>query len=245
MEENDVFQAFAHTPAFVKLQDLTQQADNVVNEWKMNLAIGDLCDVYEDCNWSFGKVIGIPEEGIIHVHFQGWGNRFDKDVELSKSHVYPAQTFSKPRATGCKKRKNDPGAAVADSEPKKAVDDAKIYVPGVGYVDQVPFIETQSRTGRIIKSKLPLIEPRAKKTKSSTKSQKSTEGGDAADHNDFLCATCNLFEADNHSDLILCDGPCLQSWHLGCMGVGRDSVIILKHFFPIFILFFYSHEIKS
>ena len=42
------------------------------------------------------------------------------------------------------------------------------------------------------------------------------------DHNDWHCSICNAFERDEAEDndlLLSCDGPCLRSFHLGCLGL--------------------------
>lgn len=38
------------------------------------------------------------------------------------------------------------------------------------------------------------------------------------DNNDWLCGICGMFEGDAYVDkLLLCDGPCLRSFHMGCL----------------------------
>ncbi len=41
------------------------------------------------------------------------------------------------------------------------------------------------------------------------------------DENDWICSVCNLTESKDNTDLILCDGPCLRSFHIGCMNAKR------------------------
>ena len=41
------------------------------------------------------------------------------------------------------------------------------------------------------------------------------------DENDWICSVCNLTESRDDTDLILCDGPCLRSFHIGCMNSKR------------------------
>jgi hypothetical protein len=44
------------------------------------------------------------------------------------------------------------------------------------------------------------------------------------DHNDWICGVCCLSEAFDGSDLMLCDGPCLRSFHIGCLEKSKDLV---------------------
>ena len=37
------------------------------------------------------------------------------------------------------------------------------------------------------------------------------------DNNEWVCSICEFLEAPDDSDLLLCDGPCLRSFHIGCL----------------------------
>ena len=37
------------------------------------------------------------------------------------------------------------------------------------------------------------------------------------DKNEWVCGKCGFLNAEDGSDLVLCDGPCLGSFHLGCL----------------------------
>jgi hypothetical protein len=42
------------------------------------------------------------------------------------------------------------------------------------------------------------------------------------DHNDWYCSVCMAFEregAEEEDELLSCDGPCLRSFHLSCVGI--------------------------
>ena len=55
----------------------------------------------------------------------------------------------------------------------------------------------------------------------------TTEGtANTPDHSEWFCGQCGLLESHDDSDLILCDGPCLRSFHIGCLD---DQVIIYAH----------------
>ena len=39
------------------------------------------------------------------------------------------------------------------------------------------------------------------------------------DDNEWVCAICNQLKSEDNSDLVLCDGDCLRSFHSGCLGL--------------------------
>ena len=224
---DEKFQVYTQTPDYAKLETLVNEVQIIVDDWKSNLKFGDECDIYQRNygTWYFAKIISIPKDGYFRVHYQGWQARFDENVFVADTMIYPPHTFTKPWKKG-PKRKIENTADIVEIQPTAPSINGKRWVSGFGYTDNVSMdTGLKSRTGRTIFSKT--TEPPVKKLRQRAK--KSMEGGDKADHNDFICATCNLFEASDHSDLILCDGPCLQSWHLGCMGVGKDKVNMLIH----------------
>lgn len=55
------------------------------------------------------------------------------------------------------------------------------------------------------------------KPKSTKKKQK--HGEDEPDKNDWICGICHSFESGDGTELVLCDGPCMRSFHLGCLGL--------------------------
>ena len=45
------------------------------------------------------------------------------------------------------------------------------------------------------------------------------DGGIVADDNEWVCALCSQLASADGSDLLLCDGECLRSFHTGCLGL--------------------------
>lgn len=77
-------------------------------------------------------------------------------------------------------------------------------------LDQSPQIKL-SKYGRAIKvSNAPIKRPQIQRIKK--------EEFDY-DKNDWLCSVCGQMEAADGSDLLLCDGPCLRSFHYECLGL--------------------------
>jgi hypothetical protein len=86
-----------------------------------------------------------------------------------------------------------------------------------------------------------VVQSNSKDAKNNGKKQKFKSGTDAVtkhegygvcegeedDNNDWICSVCYLSEAFDGSDLMLCDGPCLRSFHIGCLGQSKSLVIII------------------
>jgi hypothetical protein len=43
---------------------------------------------------------------------------------------------------------------------------------------------------------------------------------DVKDDNEWVCSICSQLRSSDGSDLLLCDGECLRSFHAGCLGIG-------------------------
>ena len=66
-------------------------------------------------------------------------------------------------------------------------------------------------------SKAPKKEPKKKQANSDER---------VVDDNDWVCTVCGLSETFNEDDeLLLCDGPCLRSFHTSCIGSKRKLAI--------------------
>ena len=44
------------------------------------------------------------------------------------------------------------------------------------------------------------------------------------DKNEWICGKCGFLNAEDGTDLVLCDGPCLGSFHLGCLDPATKKV---------------------
>ena len=62
------------------------------------------------------------------------------------------------------------------------------------------------------------------KRKTTVKSFNGEDLDDVPDNNDWICSLCNHSESHNGTDLVLCDGPCLRSFHVGCLDQMPDQV---------------------
>jgi hypothetical protein len=76
-------------------------------------------------------------------------------------------------------------------------------------------ITKQSRSGRAIKTLISIAPPPTRKRQKKVVDDDYDDDKD--DHNEWICTACELMEHPNGSDLLLCDGPCLRSYHLDCI----------------------------
>ena len=44
------------------------------------------------------------------------------------------------------------------------------------------------------------------------------------DNNEWICGHCGFLKSEDGTDLVLCDGPCLRSFHLGCLDAQSKKV---------------------
>lgn len=77
---------------------------------------------------------------------------------------------------------------------------------GESNVETVATEYTVTRTGR----QIAVTKGRESKGKKANKSVKN-------DRNEWICGICKLYENNDDSDLILCDGPCMRSYHIACL----------------------------
>jgi hypothetical protein len=58
------------------------------------------------------------------------------------------------------------------------------------------------------------------------------------DDNDWVCTVCGLSETFNDDDqLLLCDGPCLRSFHTSCIGSKRKLVMSLRLYLALISIY--------
>ena len=57
--------------------------------------------------------------------------------------------------------------------------------------------------------------------RSSQKAKETPKEGE--DDNDWVCGECGMLEAPDGSPLALCDGPCMRSFHLTCLGFASGA----------------------
>ena len=81
-----------------------------------------------------------------------------------------------------------------------------------------------------------------KKRKISNIKTTTEDTEDIPDNNDWICSYCNLSESFDGSDLVLCDGPCLRSFHMGCLDQRPDLVSELAMIVSMVYLLIYTNS---
>jgi hypothetical protein len=114
-----------------------------------------------------------------------------------------------------------------DEKPQQKGEDTKPNEAAVGASDDSEF-PPLTKYGRIVRNRqsdpknnnTPAKKTETKKSSSGKKKKaepNAAEGEKGADFNDWKCTICNMLEADQNTELILCDGPCLRSYHKECL----------------------------
>ena len=212
--------------------------------WRSGLGVGDEADVFWESFWYRCKVVELapgatPSTGAkAKIHFMGYKKSHQRWVGVGDSGegkaIMPPFTHTleplKKEARRPAKRCYDDGAAAARKGATPAAD------------DKVAVEVTTNRFGRVVpKVLLPLAKAAPSKARGTRgggrRASGSGGGGEGGgggseseedskkvsdDLNDWYCSLCMAFEREDASDedvLLSCDGPCLRSFHLNCLGI--------------------------
>uniref|UniRef100_H3HAU7 Histone-lysine N-methyltransferase n=1 Tax=Phytophthora ramorum TaxID=164328 RepID=H3HAU7_PHYRM len=155
-------------------------------------------DVYDvgTKEWLAAKIERVDDEGYT-VHYMGWSSKCDEKIEKANSYRI------KPRATK---------AAGAWAKHQVKIDkhrrgmDKKLTVLVNNPERLRRAITRRIESGALKKPKTPV----KKKDESVVESKFPEED---------LCGICGEIEDDELTDMILCDGGCLKSYHFSCLGI--------------------------
>ena len=227
----------------VEFKILTSKAFKTVENWKFSITTGKSVDIYheQDKKWFHAKVKE-RKANTIDVHYNGWPAKFDETLDLVKTNgvIYPEHTFTKRRKKSTiaegRKEKNNCKYIYVEVDADDAIEEdtywnrfgrtisehtseigSKTWISGSGWIDTDKIDESMSKTGRRVIKRSNENSSVDRRFCKKAKSLKHDIIKPREDNNDILCSICDQLEAVDHSDLILCDGPCLRSWHLGCM----------------------------
>lgn len=191
--------------------------------WKENLLKGDYLDVLhaDFQTWYNAKILeNVPNSTKILVHYQGWDSKFDEIIDVSVATVFPPYTVTKKKQA-----------------KSKGIDEvAAIVEPPVEDVSSNPLesiepIQT-TKSGRILKNRS-LPSSLTKKSRPSV-GDREFEGREIGDRSEWICSLCGQLEARDGSVLLLCDGACLRSFHVGCLNIVENEVWRIRNsVFPL------------
>lgn len=218
---------------------------DTIIKWVNTIKTGDRIDIYDGKHddWFEAKVIQ-RNGNILSVHYIGFGTKKAEHVDITQNYIYPGNTITYQRVKAKRSttlHNADPTDSVERENVKEAnridrkvnLNDEESIIENGGTTKQFPIVATSS--GRVVKQvKQPfgISITVAKKPATSERKkprQKVTDFGGrevGTDVNEWLCGVCWQLE-NNGSELILCDGPCLRSFHIACLKAAefREDVV--------------------
>lgn len=213
--------------------NLPGDIERVIVEWKKKLKLGDKVDVFvsREQKWYEGTVRKAFTDEVgkakVEIKFKAWDDKYNNVFDVVEGELVckEAQTRLKSKTF------IEEGFIVVDAEASeealtKQAPEEKVWVSGRGYVSasEAESHRKRQRTGREEKAAVQLEakveeEPASKARPSKKRMFVDPATGEAVeeDDNDWFCTECSLMESRDGSDLLLCDGPCLRSWHHCCL----------------------------
>ena len=179
------------------------KARSMLSEWRRALKEGDLIDILQRGEWFNAKILN-RENDSLSIHYSGWSVTHDETVDMKTREIYFPFSFAKMRAKATRKPK------VSSSD----LIEASTIIPEVKEDDLIYSI---SKTGRKIKPVPSAHHVTAVKENKRGRRHKSESENGGADKNDWVCSICRHMETADESDLVLCDGACMRSFHLSCL----------------------------
>lgn len=145
------------------------------------------------------------DDGKFHLHFQGWDDKFDLEVDIDAHVIAPHYTYVKQR-----KRASKQDTESVDSDHD---DNNNASSSNGNSNNNADTNVSENNLGRGKRSAQYAVETVVKRSAKRAKADDEEE----VDRNDWLCSVCSFLESEDGSSLILCDGPCKRSFHLGCL----------------------------
>ena len=198
-------------PLTDELREAIESLNDRLNRWKTSLVkISDHVELFDETGlkWFEGKVLEISDNTWL-LSWPGLPKFPPESVVLSERHVLPIGSYilNSRYSMSQKKKKNKEEATEIDTSI--GVTDESIKADENKVEDETEMVTTKS--GRTIKTSK-VVDTLKKSTNLGRKKEEFER-----DNNDWVCGICNLMESVDSSALMLCDGPCLRSFHLGCL----------------------------
>ncbi|KAG2777176.1 hypothetical protein PC129_g5198 [Phytophthora cactorum] len=175
-------------------------------------------DVYDvgSKDWLAAKIVGLNDEGYT-VHYMGWNSKCDEKIDKVGSYRIQPRSTKATKAWAKHQAKIDKRKAEKKLEAAPSVDD-NLGCLGAEQQELMPaFVQTGlTRSGRAITKR---VENGALKPKAPPKKKKDTAVVESGFPEEDLCGVCGEIEDDDLTDMILCDGGCLKSYHFSCLGI--------------------------
>jgi hypothetical protein len=177
-------------------------------------------DVYDvgTKEWLASKIERIDDEGYT-VHYMGWNSKCDEKIEKASNYrILPRATkaveaWAKYQAKIDKHRRGAAKRLAAVPTSEESAENV-----GAEARELVPtFVQTGlTRSGRAITRR---VENGALKKPKTPSKKKDASAIESKFPEEDLCGICGEIEDDDLTDMILCDGGCLKSYHFSCLGI--------------------------
>lgn len=180
-------------------------------------------DVFDTSSksWLAANVVAVAD-GSWTVHYIGWNKAQDEEIgheqynRIARRGSAAAEQWADHEAKLQRRKRNH-----------EARQTAEIAAPAVerslAATDDAPFVEAGlTRSGRKITKRL-TNDGAARRSTPKPASKKSDDGPTEQEMSgmpeDDLCGICGEIEDEQLSDMLLCDGGCLKSYHFSCLGI--------------------------
>jgi hypothetical protein len=207
--------------------DMDAEASPDLEVFRLSLAAGQQVDVFcaRTKQWLAARIDAVDDETCT-VHFMGWNK--------SQDEVFERHRWSRiaPRGSEAAEQWEEHDALIAKrKEERLAKLEAAQSVPALATaasldatVEEAPFVEVGlTRSGRKVTKRLTndgnpktLSKPTTKKRQSDPEVPDNAFRGVPEDD---LCGICGEIEDEELSEVLLCDGGCLKSYHFSCLGI--------------------------
>lgn len=186
------------------------------------LKAGDSVDVFctQTRKWLPAKVEGRLDAGV-KVHFLGWNKSSDEVISLvTRTRIAPRGTNAAEAWAEHDQRleKRKRGRTVAE---EAAENEKKAFTAADADLEMEPTFVSGGATRSGRKTTKRVLNDAAPRRPVSTQAKKKKTDEPPADvvPDDDLCAACGQIEDEELSDMIICDGGCLSSYHFSCLGL--------------------------
>ncbi|KAL3668229.1 hypothetical protein V7S43_007087 [Phytophthora oleae] len=175
-------------------------------------------DVYDvgTQEWLAAKIVRLDDAGF-KVHYMGWNSKCDEKIDKASSYRIQPRATKAILAWAKHQAKIDKRGSEKGSEATPPAND-NLERFGAEEIDLAPtFVQTGStRSGRALTRR---VENGALKPKAAPKKKKDAVAIESKFPEEDLCGVCGEIEDDDLTDMILCDGGCLKSYHFSCLGI--------------------------
>lgn len=237
VEENDVGTigkimlndtiAPARDMAWAQAPDIYDSGRDMFQKWKENLGDKGKFDIWKDNVWNCASILRVMNKSVFFVHYDGWGSKFDEEVDTEQYLILPAHTMTKAKRTPVTKKRTFFAIEEVPVEAVAATPTAAdlIIEEGVG----VRTSGGRTLRGKRSQTSADVPEESGEQVLSSDVSTKKKprkkKQDDLEEEADWVCTICRQMEAEDGSDLLLCEGGCKRSYHFNCLGLKEVRTI--------------------